>query len=422
MSATLTTRDDQPGAALKPVGNGSKAKPRLGLAMIMKNEEANLPRSLAPLVPLVDEAVVVDTGSTDRSPALARAWGARVLDFNWGGDFAAARNFGLAAAAAEYILWLDADNSLTPEGLTELRGHLKPGGDIILQATEVVVPQGEKLWQKRVFPNRPGQVYFQGRIHEQLVHPGHFNVIHTGVEIRHWGYAEAVLARQKGERNLELLLGAPETGDFYWLYQTGRTLFTLRRFSEARPWLEKAIAAGPPLPVRPTPVVNPSLWGHSLILLSQALRRLGQLEAAEEAARRLVEARPDYGPGHYHLGRLLFETGRPAEAAPHLETSLVLGPGDKAWGADPEKHSYLAALLLGRVWAGCGRLSPARQAFDLARRLNPGHPEPPFALAETALAQNRPAEAREYLKKTLSLAPGHRRALELFASLGTPPP
>jgi len=387
-----------------------RGRPSLGLAMIMKNEAANLPRSLAPLTPLVDEAVVVDTGSTDQSPALARAWGARVLDFPWSGDFAAARNFGLAAAATDFVLWLDADNSLTPEGLAELRGHLEPGGDLILWATEVVVPQGDKLWQKRVFPNRPGQVLFQGRVHEQLVHPEGYASVATGVEIRHWGYAEAGAARQKGERNLELLLNAPETraGDFYWLYQTGRTLFTLRRLAEARPWLERAAAAEGG---------NPALRGHSLILLSQTLARLGRADEAEETARLLTLARPDYGPGHYHLGRLLYDAGRPAEAAPHLETCLVLGPGDKAWGADPEKYNYLAAFLLGRIWTGCGRLAPARQAFDLARRLNPGHPEPPFALAETALAQGRPAEAREYLKRALRLAPGHRRARELFAHL-----
>jgi tetratricopeptide (TPR) repeat protein len=207
-------------------------------------------------------------------------------------------------------------------------------------------------------------------------------------------------------------LNAPETraGDFYWLYQTGRTLFTLRRFPEARPWLEKAAEA-------PGAEANPGLWSHSLILLSQSLVRLGAPEAAEERARFLTAARPDYGPGHYHLGRLLHDAGRPLEAAPHLETSLVLGTGDRAWGADPERYNSLAAILLGRAWAGSGRLASARQAFDLARRLNPGHPEPPFALAETALAQGRPAEAREYLKNALSLAPGHRRARELFAHL-----
>jgi len=392
--------------------NTPRGRPTLGLAMIIKNEAANLPRSLAPLAPLVDEAVVVDTGSTDQGPALAQTWGARVLDFPWGGDFAAARNFGLAAMTSDFILWLDADNSLSLEGLAEFRRLLEPGGEIILWATEVVVPQGDKLWQKRVFPNRPGQVYFEGRVHEQLVHPQDFAAVTTEAEIRHWGYAEAATARQKGERNLELLLNAPETraGDFYWLYQAGRTFFSLRRFSEARSWLERAATA-------PGAEANPALWSHSLILLSQALLRLGRPEAAEETARRLAGDKPDYGPAHYHLGRLLYDAGRPAEAAPHLETSLVLGSGDKAWGADPEKYNYLAAFLLGRVWAGCGRLTPARQAFDLARRLNPGHPEPPFALAETALAQGRPLEAREYLKSTLRLAPGHRRARDLFARL-----
>ena len=383
----------------------------LGLAMIMKNEAANLPRSLAPLAPLVDEMVVVDTGSADQSREMARAWGARVLHFPWTGDFAAARNFGLAAAAADFILWLDADNSLSPAGLTEIRGHLVPGGEFILWATELVTPQGDRLWQKRVFPNRPGEVYFQGRVHEQLIHPDHYQAVATGAEILHWGYADADAARRKGERNLELLLSAPETqaGDFYWLYQTGRTLFTLRRFQEARPWLQRAADCPEDK--------NPALHSHALILLSQALLRLGLAAEAEAEARRLAAIRPGYGPGHYHLGRLLYDAGRLDEAAPHLESGLLLGPGDRAWGADPGPRNFQAAFLLGLVWARRGRLRPARQAFDLARRLNPANPEPPFALAETALAQGLTDEAREHLTAALRLAPGHRRARDLFASL-----
>jgi len=385
-------------------------KATLGLAMIMKNEAVNLSRSLAPAAPYVDEMVVVDTGSTDQSRDLARALGAKVLDFPWIGDFSAARNFGLAAAGTDFILWLDGDNSISPEGLVEFRRHLRPGGEFILWATELVTPQGDRLWQKRVFPNRPDQVRFVGRVHEQLSHPADWPGLVTEVEILHWGYAEALSARQKGERNLELLLNCPETraGEFYWVYQTGRTLFNLRRYPEAARWLE--LAAGTKTPNRP-------LWGHCLILLSQAQGRLGRFDLAESIARRLVEAEPGYGPGHYHLGRLLYDAGRAAEAGERLETALILGAGDKAWGADEKGCNYRAAFLLGRVWAGSGRPGPARQAFTLARELAPDNPEPPFALAEVALAEGDSGEARGYLAQVLELAPEHRRARDLFSRL-----
>ena len=385
-------------------------KATLGLAMIMKNEAVNLARSLAPVAPLVDEMVVVDTGSTDQSRDLARALGAKVLDFQWIGDFSAARNFGLAQATTDFVLWLDADNSISPEGLAELRRHLAPGGEFILWATEVVTPQGDRLWQKRVFPNRPDVVGFQGRVHEQLVHPAHWPSRATEVEILHWGYAEALSARQKGERNLELLLTCPETraGEFYWLYQTGRTLFNLRRYDEARPWLQRAAEAE---------TENRPLWGHALILWSQTEGRLGRHDQAERTARALVTAEPGYGPGVYHLGRLLYDAGNYPEAGEALEAALILGTGDKVWGADEGGCNYKAAFLLGRIWTKIGRPDSARQAFSLAGELAPQNPEPPFALAEMALAQGDPGTARGHLENVLKLAPGHRRAADLYQRL-----
>lgn len=390
---------------------GSLEKPpTLGVAMIMKNEAVNLSRSLAPVAPHVDEMVVVDTGSTDQSRELALALGARVLDFQWINDFSAARNFGLAAARADFILWLDGDNSVTPEGLGEFRRHLKPGGDLILWATEVVTPQGDRLWQKRVFPNRPGVVRFEGRVHEQLVHPPHWEAVATEAEILHWGYAESLSARRKGERNLELLLNCPETraGEFYWLYQTGRTLANLRRYAEAEVWLRRAAEAK---------TENRPLMGHALILLSQAQGRQGRHEEAEATARRLVEIEPGYGPGYYHLGRLLYDAGQLPEAGEKLEAALILGSGDKVWGADQDSRNFKAAFLLGRVWASAGRGGPARQAFRLARDFDPKSPEPSFALAETALAEGDSGAARIHLEDVLRLAPEHRRAAALYAKL-----
>ena len=390
---------------------GSLERPAtLGVAMIMKNEAVNLSKSLAPVAHHVDEMVVVDTGSTDQSRELAAALGARVLDFQWINDFSAARNFGLASASTDFILWLDGDNSITPEGLSEFRRHLKPGGDLILWATEVVTPQGDRLWQKRVFPNRPDLVRFEGRVHEQLTHPPQWPAIATEVEILHWGYAESVSAKQKGERNLELLLSCQETraGEFYWLYQTGRTLANLRRYAEAEAWLQKAVAAK---------TENRPLRGHAIILLSQAQGRQGRHEDAERTARRLVEIEPGYGPGHYHLGRLLYDAGQLPEAGEKLETALILGTGDQVWGADQAGCNFKAAFLLGRIWAAGGRGGPARQAFRLARDFDPRNPEPAFALAEIALAEGQAAEARIHLEDVLKLAPEHRRAANLYARL-----
>lgn len=81
----------------------------ISLAMIAKNEEKRIGRSLASVRNSVGEMIVVDTGSTDRTKEIARECGATVLDDPFRGDFSAARNVSLAACRGEWILVLDAD-------------------------------------------------------------------------------------------------------------------------------------------------------------------------------------------------------------------------------------------------------------------------------------------------------------------------
>ena len=82
--------------------------------MIVKNEEENLPNCLASVEGIFDEIVIVDTGSTDRTKEIACEFGARVFDFPWIDDFAAARNAVLAHATGDYVFWLDADDVVEP--------------------------------------------------------------------------------------------------------------------------------------------------------------------------------------------------------------------------------------------------------------------------------------------------------------------
>ncbi len=84
-------------------------RPTLSLAMIVKDEENYLAQCLESVKNLVDEIVIVDTGSQDRTREVAKVFGARVFDFPWNGDFSEARNFSLSKAEGDWILILDAD-------------------------------------------------------------------------------------------------------------------------------------------------------------------------------------------------------------------------------------------------------------------------------------------------------------------------
>jgi glycosyltransferase involved in cell wall biosynthesis len=96
----------------------------VSLCMIVKNEEATLERCLSSVRELVDEIIIVDTGSTDGTKELAARYADRIADFEWVDDFAKARNYAFSLATMEYILWLDADDVVLPADAEKLRAVL----------------------------------------------------------------------------------------------------------------------------------------------------------------------------------------------------------------------------------------------------------------------------------------------------------
>jgi len=99
---------------IKEIDKAAKNKGSLSLCMIVKNEEQHLTRCLLSATPAVDEMIVVDTGSTDKTTDIARVFGARVFDFPWTNDFSEARNYSLSKASGDWVLVLDADEVISP--------------------------------------------------------------------------------------------------------------------------------------------------------------------------------------------------------------------------------------------------------------------------------------------------------------------
>ncbi len=102
-------------------------KPTLSLAMIVKNEENYLAHCLESVKNLVDEIVIVDTGSQDKTKEIAKVFGAKVYDFPWNGDFSEARNFSLSKAEGDWILVLDADEIIAEREHRVIRELIKKG-------------------------------------------------------------------------------------------------------------------------------------------------------------------------------------------------------------------------------------------------------------------------------------------------------
>ena len=107
----------------------------ISLCMIVKNEEDVLARCLESAKPAVEEIILVDTGSTDRTKEIARSFTDKIYDFAWIDDFSAARNFSFSKASMDYCMWLDADDVLLPadrEALLRLKETLSPSVDVVM--------------------------------------------------------------------------------------------------------------------------------------------------------------------------------------------------------------------------------------------------------------------------------------------------
>src|SRR6266446_5605964 len=106
--------------------------------MMVRNEEEKLMACLQSAADLVDETVVVDTGSTDRTEEVADSFGAKVFDFPWVDDFAAARNECIRHATGDFIFWMDADERIDEVNREKLRVLLRSLPEIRGQKSEEV--------------------------------------------------------------------------------------------------------------------------------------------------------------------------------------------------------------------------------------------------------------------------------------------
>ena len=182
----------------------------LTAAMIVRDEAAHLERCLQSIEGFVDEVVVVDTGSTDGTAAMAEARGATVVRQPWRGDFAEARNAALDRAGGRWILYIDADERVVRVG--DLRPCLEDEGNVAALVRFRVQSGYTRYWEHRLFRNR-GDIRFRGVIHETPVPDIHAvirreggGVVCSEVEVDHLGYEGD--QRHKYRRDLPLLIRA----------------------------------------------------------------------------------------------------------------------------------------------------------------------------------------------------------------------
>lgn len=218
----------------------------VGLSMIVRDEEANIITCLETVADLAAEIFVGDTGSTDRTKENAARFGARVVEFPWRDDFAAARNAGLDHMSTPWVFWMDADDRLDDEN----RGRLRALFESLPDANIGYAMRCFSPWEQsntrasytehlRLFRNLPA-IRWQGRAHEQIrkaVLDSGGEVRNTDVTIRHLGYRDAQTRQQKAQRNLRILLKqhTDNPTDSFVLYNIGQCHLVLKQKAQAFP-------------------------------------------------------------------------------------------------------------------------------------------------------------------------------------------
>ncbi len=225
----------------------------ISLCMIVKNEEKDIKECILSvkkqLKGVVDDIIVVDTGSTDRTIDIVKELGCRVYDFEWCDDFAAARNFSVSKAKNDWILFLDADESVENCNIVELKNLQKKEFEDIKFKINIRDINKEGVTESlesvpRIF--NKNQYDFRGIIHEQLVSKTgksgrNFNLTFT---VKHTGYiADVMHEKGKLERNKKLLLKHLEQhpDDIYIKAHLGLMYNFEKKYEEAIKCLENCI-------------------------------------------------------------------------------------------------------------------------------------------------------------------------------------
>ncbi|MDZ7338324.1 MAG: tetratricopeptide repeat protein [candidate division KSB1 bacterium] len=212
-----------------------KRKTTVALCAIVKNEERFLPKCLASVQGAVDELVIVDTGSTDRTVEIAQSFGATVYHHPWQDSFSEARNFALERVQSAWVLVLDADEELERRDISVLRQVVRTE-----QVTCFFLPvlnqmpdrTFSQLYSRRLF--RRGMAHYEGIVHNQLVVQG--PSAPAPIRIYHYGYdlsPEEMAAKQARSERLLLRQIVEQPDDPFPRFNLARIYRNQGRWQEA---------------------------------------------------------------------------------------------------------------------------------------------------------------------------------------------
>lgn len=343
------------------------SSPLISLCMIVKDEADVIARCLESAAKAVDEIIVVDTGSADRTADIARSFGAIVINSEWRNDFAYARNAGLQHATGKWILVLDADEELDMAAGMKLRQYAAQDGaegffvHIYNFAGErndgpaVINPT------IRMFRNHPLH-RFEGRIHEQItpsIQAGNPNAVFmiTDVRVNHYGYQNEVIQRKnKTERNLLLLQETlkEKPDDPFHLYNISVEWLRLGKVREAMEGFRKSRM-----------LTNPKTSYAHLLYKCEAKchMALGQFKSGLDVCAEGLLIYPQYSDLYHYQGLFHLNMSDLYKAKEAFAKAVETGPPPPGFHTEEGMGSYISAYQLGLLHEASQGIEAAAESY-----------------------------------------------------------
>lgn len=323
---------------------------RLTACLIVKNEETNLARCLDSVRGIADEIVVVDTGSTDDTRKIARRYTRPVYVHKWRDSFAEARNYALTKCHGDWVLHIDADETLYREDAPLLWATLD-AGDRMENVDAVVLPilnatqNGgiAKHWFPRL--HKRGRARWTGIVHNQLEHQG--DVLTAEIRLHHYGYALSEKEMQAKYARTERLLRkriAEHPDDLDAWHYLIRTWHNQRRHAQVVGYAEKVLD-DPQSTLGQRYAVT-----HDLIA---SLIYLGWYDEAEEMVHQAMGEMPESADWAYLAATLYMTRKQPAEAIGYWERYLELAAKPPEGFTHAMQHHYDATEQARQLLARC---------------------------------------------------------------------
>ncbi|MCL5677551.1 MAG: glycosyltransferase [Firmicutes bacterium] len=375
---------------------------RLSLCLIVRDEADTLEQCLKSAAPVVDEIIVIDTGSMDNTVEIAQRFGARIEHVPWQQDFSRARNAGLDLARGDWIMFLDADEELElPEGAPErLRGLLDSATceaytfEIVslLDDGQVMKHEFVRLWR-----NQPAH-RFEGPVHEQIL-PSILRASPSarteasGLRILHHGYGQKVRDQgAKARRNLLILNAAAQENpdDLFARYNLGVSHLQLSQYQEACAVLAE---------VRER-MKGMEPWAPCLVRnYALALEGKGDFDRALAALEEGIDLWSDYTELHYLQGFLFLRKHLYGQALAAWRRCTLQGEPPPRYMSAEGVGSFLAYEQIGLLHMRLKEYSEAIAAFAAALQAKGDYSRPLYHLAK-ALGKlgHSPDQVSQYLE------------------------